>query len=38
EYGVSTSIGYGVSSSLSSTAYSSQLINTSYPPPLDMAY
>ncbi|GJW68177.1 hypothetical protein Tco_0122601 [Tanacetum coccineum] len=38
EYGVSTSIGYGVSSSLSNTAYSSQLINTAYPPPLDTAY
>ncbi|GJT43180.1 hypothetical protein Tco_0951895 [Tanacetum coccineum] len=38
EYGVSISIGYGVSSSLSNTAYSSQLINTAYPLPLDMAY
>ncbi|GKF19328.1 hypothetical protein Tco_0067966, partial [Tanacetum coccineum] len=37
EYGVSTSIGYGVSSSLSNTAYSSQLINTAYPLPLDTA-
>ncbi|GJR63398.1 hypothetical protein Tco_1505560 [Tanacetum coccineum] len=31
EYGVSTSTGYGVSSSLSNTAYSIQLINTAYP-------
>ncbi|GJY98538.1 putative reverse transcriptase domain-containing protein [Tanacetum coccineum] len=38
EYGVSTSIGYGVSSFLSNTVYSSQLINTAYPLPLDMAY
>ncbi|GJV82859.1 hypothetical protein Tco_1522757, partial [Tanacetum coccineum] len=38
EYGVSTSIGYGVSSSLSNTAYSSQQINTAYPLPLDTAY
>ncbi|GJR80318.1 retrovirus-related pol polyprotein from transposon TNT 1-94 [Tanacetum coccineum] len=38
EYGVSTSIGYGVSSSLSNTAYSIQLINTAYPLPLDTAY
>ncbi|GJV76552.1 hypothetical protein Tco_1508136 [Tanacetum coccineum] len=38
EYGVSTSIGYGVSSFLSNTAYSSQQINTAYPLPLDTAY
>ncbi|GJT89333.1 hypothetical protein Tco_1071050 [Tanacetum coccineum] len=38
EYGVSTSIGYGVSNSLSNTAYSSQQINTDYPLPLDTAY
>ncbi|GKG39266.1 hypothetical protein Tco_0463411, partial [Tanacetum coccineum] len=38
EYGVSYSIGYGVSSSLSNTAYSSQQINTAYPLPLDTAY
>ncbi|GJY62241.1 retrotransposon protein [Tanacetum coccineum] len=38
EYGVSTSIGYGVSSSLSNTAYSSQQINTAYLLPLDTAY
>ncbi|GJV96129.1 hypothetical protein Tco_1547706 [Tanacetum coccineum] len=38
EYGVSTSIGYGVSSFLSNTAYSSQHINTAYPLPLDTAY
>ncbi|GJX63191.1 hypothetical protein Tco_0296091 [Tanacetum coccineum] len=31
-------IKYGVSSSLSNTAYSVQLINTAYPLPLDMAY
>ncbi|GJW96669.1 hypothetical protein Tco_0178477 [Tanacetum coccineum] len=37
EYGVSTSIGYGVSSFLSNTAYSSQQINTAYPLPLDTA-
>ncbi|GJW17722.1 hypothetical protein Tco_0025158 [Tanacetum coccineum] len=36
EYDVSTSTGYGVSSSLSNTAYSVQLINTEYPLPLDM--
>ncbi|GJT72372.1 VIER F-box protein 2 [Tanacetum coccineum] len=30
EYGVSTSTGYGVSSSLSNTTYSSQQINTAY--------
>ncbi|GJS23298.1 putative reverse transcriptase domain-containing protein [Tanacetum coccineum] len=35
EYGVSTSTGYGVSSSLSNTAYSIQQINTAYPLPLD---
>ncbi|GJY34847.1 hypothetical protein Tco_0419316 [Tanacetum coccineum] len=35
EYGVSTSTGYGVSSSLSNIAYSSQQINTAYPLPLD---
>ncbi|GJU79288.1 DNA-directed DNA polymerase [Tanacetum coccineum] len=38
EYDVSTSIGYGVSSSLSNTAYSSQQINTTYPLPLDTTY
>ncbi|GJY58758.1 hypothetical protein Tco_0458650 [Tanacetum coccineum] len=38
EYGVSSSIGYGVSSFLSNTAYSSQLINTAYPLLLDTAY
>ncbi|GJY36833.1 hypothetical protein Tco_0422211 [Tanacetum coccineum] len=38
EYNVSTSIGYGVSSSLSNTKYSSQQINTDYPLPLDKAY
>ncbi|GJT12003.1 hypothetical protein Tco_0859045 [Tanacetum coccineum] len=38
EYGVSTSTGYGISSSLSNTAYSIQLINTAYPLPLDTAY
>ncbi|GJS75760.1 hypothetical protein Tco_0725641 [Tanacetum coccineum] len=38
EYGVSTSIGYDVSSSLSNTAYSLKLINTAYPLPLDTAY
>ncbi|GJV67388.1 hypothetical protein Tco_1482897 [Tanacetum coccineum] len=38
EYGVSTSIGYVVSSSLSNTAYSLKLINTAYPLPLDTAY
>ncbi|GKE15183.1 hypothetical protein Tco_1422760 [Tanacetum coccineum] len=32
------SIGYGVSSSLSNTAYSLKLINTAYPLPLDTAY
>ncbi|GJS88745.1 hypothetical protein Tco_0771381 [Tanacetum coccineum] len=38
EYGVSTSIGYDVSSFLSNTAYSSQQINTTYPLPLDTEY
>ncbi|GJX39523.1 hypothetical protein Tco_0252826 [Tanacetum coccineum] len=38
EYGVSTSIGYGVSNSLSNTAYSLKPINTAYPLPLDTAY
>ncbi|GJS24901.1 hypothetical protein Tco_0453533 [Tanacetum coccineum] len=38
EYGVSTSIGYDVSSSMYNTAYSSQLINTAYPPLLETAY
>ncbi|GJV14441.1 hypothetical protein Tco_1359764, partial [Tanacetum coccineum] len=38
EYGISTSIGYVVSSSLSNTAYSSQQINTACPLPLDTAY
>ncbi|GKD25468.1 hypothetical protein Tco_1231682 [Tanacetum coccineum] len=38
EYGVSTSIGYGVSSFLSNTSYSSQQINTAYPLPLDTTY
>ncbi|GKE72833.1 reverse transcriptase domain-containing protein, partial [Tanacetum coccineum] len=38
KYGISTSIGYGVSSSLSNTAYSLKLINTTYPLPLDTAY
>ncbi|GJT44683.1 hypothetical protein Tco_0953398 [Tanacetum coccineum] len=38
EYDVSTSIRYGVSSSLSNTAYSIQLINTAYPLPLDTTY
>ncbi|GJU55525.1 hypothetical protein Tco_1229239 [Tanacetum coccineum] len=38
KYGVSTSIGYGVSSFLSNTVYSSQQINTTYPLPLDTAY
>ncbi|GKE68324.1 hypothetical protein Tco_1526396, partial [Tanacetum coccineum] len=38
EYGVSTSIGYGVSSSLSNTTYSSQKINMAYPLTLDTAY
>ncbi|GJX80484.1 hypothetical protein Tco_0328633 [Tanacetum coccineum] len=35
EYGVCTSTGYDVSSSLSNIAYSSQPINTAYPLPLD---
>ncbi|GJT35304.1 hypothetical protein Tco_0925723 [Tanacetum coccineum] len=38
KYDVSTSIGYGVSSSLSNTAYPPQQINTAYPLPLDTAY
>ncbi|GJX79751.1 hypothetical protein Tco_0327900 [Tanacetum coccineum] len=38
EYGVSTSIGYGVSNLLYNTAYSIQLINMAYPLPLDTAY
>ncbi|GJU95100.1 hypothetical protein Tco_1319856 [Tanacetum coccineum] len=38
KYDVSTSIGYGVSSFLSNTEYSSQQINTAYPLPLDTAY
>ncbi|GJT57852.1 homeodomain-like protein [Tanacetum coccineum] len=38
EYGVSNPTEYGVSSSLSNTAYSSQQINTAYPLPLDTAY
>ncbi|GJS38142.1 hypothetical protein Tco_0536524 [Tanacetum coccineum] len=38
EYGVSTSIGYGISSSWSNTVYSLKLINTAYPLPLDRAY
>ncbi|GKF89949.1 hypothetical protein Tco_0263912 [Tanacetum coccineum] len=38
KYSVSTSIGYGVSSSLSNTAYSLKLINTAYLLPLDTAY
>ncbi|GJW66169.1 hypothetical protein Tco_0118053 [Tanacetum coccineum] len=38
EYGVSTSIGYGVSNFLSNTAYSLKLINTAYLLPLDTAY
>ncbi|GJS13850.1 hypothetical protein Tco_0408322 [Tanacetum coccineum] len=38
EYGVSTSIGYGVSNFLSNTAYSFKQINTAYPLPLDTAY
>ncbi|GJX86930.1 hypothetical protein Tco_0337704 [Tanacetum coccineum] len=37
EYSVSASTGYGVSSSLSNTTYSSQQINTAYPLPLDTA-
>ncbi|GKF37965.1 hypothetical protein Tco_0114723, partial [Tanacetum coccineum] len=38
EYSVSTSIGYGVSSFLSNTAYSSHQINMAYPLSLDTAY
>ncbi|GKE50456.1 hypothetical protein Tco_1481714, partial [Tanacetum coccineum] len=38
EYGVSISIGYGVFSSLSNTAYSLKLINTAYPLLLGTAY
>ncbi|GKD27957.1 hypothetical protein Tco_1234171, partial [Tanacetum coccineum] len=38
EYGVSSSTKYGVSNSLSNTAYSSQQINTAYPLLLDTAY
>ncbi|GKC36876.1 hypothetical protein Tco_1049260, partial [Tanacetum coccineum] len=38
EYGVSTSIGYGVSNFLSNTTYSFKLINTAYPLPLDTTY
>ncbi|GJZ12927.1 ribonuclease H-like domain-containing protein, partial [Tanacetum coccineum] len=38
EYDVSTSIGYGVSSSLSNTVYSSQQINVAYPLSLDLTY
>ncbi|GJW95077.1 ribonuclease H-like domain-containing protein [Tanacetum coccineum] len=38
EYNVSTSIGYGVSSFLSNTTYSSQQTNTAYPLSLDMVY
>ncbi|GJZ55969.1 reverse transcriptase domain-containing protein, partial [Tanacetum coccineum] len=38
EYGVSTSIRYGVSNSLSNTTYSFKLINTAYPLPLNTAY
>ncbi|GKF87185.1 hypothetical protein Tco_0258062, partial [Tanacetum coccineum] len=38
KYGISTFIGYGVSSSLSNTAYSLKPINMAYPLPLDMAY
>ncbi|GJX67580.1 hypothetical protein Tco_0303307 [Tanacetum coccineum] len=38
EYGVSYPTEYGVFSSLSNTAYSSQQINTAYPLPLDKAY
>ncbi|GJV43449.1 hypothetical protein Tco_1427985, partial [Tanacetum coccineum] len=38
EYGVSTSIGYGISSSLSNTAYSLKPINTAYPLPLNTVY
>ncbi|GKF09735.1 hypothetical protein Tco_0043959 [Tanacetum coccineum] len=38
EYGVSNPTEYGVFSSLSNTAYSSQQINTAYPLLLDTAY
>ncbi|GKD77544.1 hypothetical protein Tco_1340165, partial [Tanacetum coccineum] len=38
EYSVSTSIGYGISSFLSYTSYSSYQINTAYPLSLDTAY
>ncbi|GJV87438.1 putative reverse transcriptase domain-containing protein [Tanacetum coccineum] len=38
EYGVSTSIGYNVSSSQSNTAYSLKSINMAYPLPLDTTY
>ncbi|GJZ05636.1 hypothetical protein Tco_0539429 [Tanacetum coccineum] len=38
EYDISNSIGYGISSSLSNTAYSLKHINTAYPLPLDTAY
>ncbi|GJY00039.1 retrovirus-related pol polyprotein from transposon TNT 1-94 [Tanacetum coccineum] len=38
EYGVSTSIRYDISSSLSNTVYSSQQIDTAYPLPLDTVY
>ncbi|GJQ98963.1 hypothetical protein Tco_0521948 [Tanacetum coccineum] len=38
EYGVATSIGYGVSNFLTNTAYSFKLINTAYPLPLDTMY
>ncbi|GKC84230.1 retrovirus-related pol polyprotein from transposon TNT 1-94 [Tanacetum coccineum] len=38
KYGVSTSIGYGVSNFLSNTTYSTQKINMAYPLPLDTAY
>ncbi|GKC27029.1 hypothetical protein Tco_1034323, partial [Tanacetum coccineum] len=38
EYGVSTSIEYGVSNFLSNTVYSSHQINTAYPLSLDTAY
>ncbi|GJV30493.1 putative ribonuclease H-like domain-containing protein, partial [Tanacetum coccineum] len=38
EYGISTSIEYGVSSFLSNTGYSSQQINMAYPFLLDTAY
>ncbi|GKA71033.1 hypothetical protein Tco_0777172, partial [Tanacetum coccineum] len=38
EYGVSNPAEYGVSSSLSNMAYSSQQINMAYPLPLDTVY